>query len=96
MAERTDKSHKIAEVLRAIIGKTEKKYYTSAVILAAGSSTRMGDGSSKQFVELCGVPIVARTVAEFDRSEFIDEIIVVAKEDEIGKYDDFTEKYCLT
>ena len=30
MAERTNTPHKIAEVLRAIIGKTEKKYFTSA------------------------------------------------------------------
>ena len=52
MSERTDKPHKIAEVLRAIIGKTDKKYYTSAVILAAGSSTRMGDNCSKQFLEV--------------------------------------------
>ena len=48
MAERQDKPHKIAEVLRAVIGKNEKKYYTSAVILAAGSSTRMGGDSTKQ------------------------------------------------
>ncbi|MBQ8408667.1 MAG: 2-C-methyl-D-erythritol 4-phosphate cytidylyltransferase [Clostridia bacterium] len=93
MAERTDKPHKLAEVLRAFVGKTEKKYYTSAVILAAGSSTRMGDGQSKQFLELCGVPVVARTIMEFNKSEFIDEIIVVAKEDEIGKYDGFADTY---
>ena len=71
MAERTDTPHKIAEMLRAVIGKTEKKYYTSAVILAAGSSTRMGEGQSKQFLELCGIPVVARTVIEFEKSEFI-------------------------
>ena len=96
MAERTDKPHKIAEVLRAVIGKTDKKYYTSAVILAAGSSTRMGERQSKQFLELCGLPIVARTVIEFEKSEFIDEIIIVAKEEELEKYDGFAETYGIT
>lgn len=96
MAERQDKPHKIAEVLRAIIGKTEKKYYTSAVILAAGSSSRMGGKSTKQFLELCGIPVVARTILEFERSPLIDEIIVVAKAEEIEKYDGFAEKYGIT
>ena len=76
MAERTDTTHKIADVLRAFIGKTDKKYFTSAVILAAGSSTRMGDSVSKQFLSVNGLPVVARTVMQFDRSEFINEIIV--------------------
>lgn len=93
MSERQDKPHKIAEILRAIAGKTEKKYFTSAVILAAGSSTRMGGSSTKQFIELDGMPVVARTVRVFDASDLIDEIIVVAKADEIEKYDGFAEKY---
>ena len=96
MAERQDKPHKVAEVLRAVIGKTEKKHYTSAVILAAGSSSRMGGKSTKQFMELQDMPIVARTVIEFEKSPLIDEIIVVAKSDEVDKYSDFAEKYCIT
>ena len=95
MAERTDTPHKIAEVLRAFIGKSEKKYFTSAIILAAGSSTRMGDGVSKQFLSVDGLPVVARTVIEFDKSEFISEIIVVCKKDEIDMYDGFAEKYSI-
>ena len=92
MAERTDMPHKIAEVIRAIAGKTEKKYFTSAIILAAGSSTRM-NGQSKQFIDLCGLPVVARSVMEFDRSPCIDEIIIVVKKDEIELYEGFAEKY---
>lgn len=96
MAERQDMPHKIAEVLRAFVGKTEKKYYTSAVILAAGSSSRMGGDSTKQFIELGGIPVVARTLMEFENSPFINEIIVVAKADEVSKYDGFAEKYNIT
>ena len=94
MAVRTDTPHKIAEVLRAIAGKTDKKYYTSAIILAAGSSTRM-NGESKQFIEIDGLPVVARSVIEFDRSPCIDEIIIVAKKDEMPLYEGFAEKYSI-
>lgn len=96
MSERQDIPHKIAEAIRAIAGKTEKKYFTSAVILAAGSSSRMGGNSTKQFLELDGIPVVARTIMVFERSPLIDEIIVVAKADEIEKYDGFVEKYHIT
>ncbi len=95
MAERNDISHKIAEVIRAAVGKTEKKYFTSAIILAAGSSTRM-NGESKQFISLDGIPVVARTVIEFDRSPCIDEIIIVAKKEEFELYDGFAGKYSIT
>lgn len=93
MSERQDVPHKIAEVFRAIIGKTDKKYFTSAVILAGGSSSRMGGKSTKQFLEIEGIPVVARTVMKFDSSDLIDEIIIVAKADEIEKYADFAKAY---
>lgn len=94
MAERTDMPHKVAEVLRAAAGKSGKKYFTSAIILAAGSSTRM-NGESKQFIEIDGIPAVARSVIEFDNSPCIDEIIIVAKKDEISLYDCFAQKYSI-
>lgn len=93
MAERNDTPHKIAELLRAIAGKTEKKYYTSAVILAAGESRRMESDTTKQFLSVGGIPVVARTIIQFDRSECIDEIIVVAKADEVSLYESFVEDY---
>ena len=92
MSERNDIPHKIAEVLRAISGKTDKKYYTSAIILAGGSSSRMG-GESKQFIAIDGLPVVARTVKEFDASPCIDEIIIVSKKEEMCDYEGFAEKY---
>ena len=96
MVERNDTPHKIAELLRAFVGKTEKKYYTSAVILAAGLSTRMGDGVSKQFLLIDGIPVVARSVIQFEKSEFINEIIVVCKKEEIAFYNDFVNDYGIT
>ena len=96
MSQRNDRPHKIADILRAIGGVDPKKKYTSAVILAAGSSTRMGGGATKQFLELDGIPIVARTVLAFEGAECIDEIIVVAKADEVELYSDFPSKYGIS
>ncbi|HCR43815.1 MAG TPA: 2-C-methyl-D-erythritol 4-phosphate cytidylyltransferase, partial [Ruminococcaceae bacterium] len=33
-----------------------------AVIAAAGSSSRMGKGVSKQFIPLLGIPVIIRTL----------------------------------
>ena len=59
------------------------KFRTSAIILAAGSGTRMQSDKTKQFIDLFGLTVVERTVTAFDKSALIDEIIVVAKQDEI-------------
>ena len=56
----------------------------------------MGNGSTKQFLELEGMPIVARTVIEFEKAECINEIIIVAKADEMSLYENFPEKYGIT
>lgn len=52
----------------------------SAVIVAAGSSRRM-QGVDKICVELGGSPVILRSIAAFEASPFIDEIIVVTRED---------------
>lgn len=87
---------KIVELIRVVRGKPAKKNFTSAVILAAGSSTRMGAGQRKQFLEIDGMPVVARTLVEFEKAVNIHEIIIVAHEDEIDLYESFPEKYNLT
>lgn len=69
----------------------------AAVILAAGSGSRMGSTSgTKQWIELCGLPAVARSAKAFQECREIKEIIIVAKEDELEKYADFAEKYGIS
>lgn len=94
--QKSDAPSKIAGVLRAIAGKPHPKNFTSAVICAAGSSTRMGEGNSKQFIELEGLPVVVRTLKAYEAAECIHEIIVVAKEDEIPLYDSIKETHGIT
>ena len=87
--------YKIADVVRAVKGDPPSRF-TSAIIVAAGNSVRMGDGISKQMAMLDGMPVVVRTLRAYQQSPQIDEIIVVAREDEIAHYYEFRDKYRLT
>lgn len=58
-------------------------YYVSVIIAAAGMSNRMGSKINKQFIAIGGKPILAHTIEKFEKCRYIDEIILVAKEEEI-------------
>ena len=51
-----------------------------AVIVAAGSASRMG-GIDKVMAELKGEPMIARTVRTFQECDAVSEIVIVARED---------------
>jgi len=51
----------------------------SAIIVAAGSSRRMG--FDKLFAEIVGKPVIAHSLNAFARTESVNEIVVVAQED---------------
>ena len=52
----------------------------SAVIVAAGSGTRMGAGKNKVFLEIFGKTILEHTISAFSRCDIVDEIVVVTNE----------------
>ena len=52
----------------------------SALIVAAGKSTRMGSETDKLFLTVAGRPFVAQTWGRFDGAPFIDEIVIVVRE----------------
>lgn len=60
----------------------KKRPYVSAVIVAAGSATRM-EGIDKQLAELGGVPVVIRSIMAFEASQLVDEIVVVTREESV-------------
>lgn len=82
------------------IGKLTKlpHKYTSAVIAVGGKGTRMGDaaGKTKQFITIRGIPVVARTLIAFQNCGCIDEIVIVANEDETELYPELIKEYGLT
>ena len=62
---------------------SEGNLKVSVVIAAAGKGTRMGLEQNKQYVELLGKPLLARTIQVFEDSGLIDEIILVANMTEV-------------
>ena len=52
----------------------------TAIILAAGASTRM-KGTDKQLLTLCGVPVIVRSALNFEACPEVSEIIIAARED---------------
>lgn len=57
-----------------------KLKYCGAVIVAAGTASRMG-GIDKVMAPLDGEPMIARTVRAFQESDVISEIVIVTRED---------------
>jgi 2-C-methyl-D-erythritol 4-phosphate cytidylyltransferase len=58
-------------------------YKSYALIPAAGMGKRMGASINKQYLQLNGLPIVARTIAIFEQSPLIEAIYLVIPADEI-------------
>lgn len=68
------------------------KPFVSAVIVAAGSSQRMG-GEDKQFLELLGKPVLVRSMEAFEQCPIIEEIVVVTKEASVAAVRKAAEKF---
>lgn len=63
--------------------KKKRDLFISAVIVAAGQSTRMNMEINKQYVDICGKPVLARTIQVFEGCALIDEIILVVNGQDI-------------
>ncbi len=72
---------------------TEKRPYCAAVIVAAGSSQRMGN--DKIFAALGGLPVLVRSIRAFEEAELVDEIVVVTREEMLGHTADLVDKYAF-
>lgn len=57
-----------------------------AVIVSGGKGSRMGADIPKQYLELSGIPVLARTLIAFCEMEFIDNIVLVLPKDEWGTF----------
>ena len=82
-----------ADILHTASGNSKEKKFTSAIIVAGGSSLRMGGEKTKQMMLINKIPVVVHTLLAFEKCVRINEIIVVAKKDEIPLYDDFKIRY---
>lgn len=56
---------------------------TTAIIVAAGKSERMGAGTDKAFLSLVNKPVVAWSLLAFERTAEIDRIVLVVRKDQL-------------
>jgi len=68
--------------------------YGAAVIVAGGSGVRFG--GDKMTALLAGRPVLAHTLLAFQRSEMIDEIVVVARRDRLQAVTALCREYEIT
>ena len=59
-----------------------------AAVLAGGVGARMGDASPKQLLPLDGRPIIEHSIAAFEASPEVDEIVVLMVDTWIGRVED--------
>ena len=59
----------------------------SAVIVGAGSSTRMGKAISKQLIKLMNTEVIVHTLMAFEQSRLVNNVVVVCRNEdtEIGR-----------
>ena len=63
--------------------KNTEGTFVSVIIAAAGKGTRMNSDINKQYINICGVPVLARSIGVFQECKLINEIIVVVNKDDI-------------
>lgn len=71
-----------------------KERFCSVVIVAAGSSQRMG--KDKILMPINGKPVIAYTLEAFQKSELIDEIVIVTRLDNLAVIADICNEYGIT
>ena len=77
--------------LKALFRKKDEMPKCSAVIVAAGSSQRMG--SDKLLHNLGIMPVLARTLLVFQDCELVDEIVVVTRMEKLEEVAELCKKY---
>ena len=60
-----------------------KNNYVSVIVVAAGKGTRMGSDLPKQYMSIAGKTILDTTLYKFEKSNEIDEIILVVNKEEL-------------
>lgn len=81
------------KLIEKLLGrKDSSRPICSAVVAAAGSSSRMG-GENKLLMPLDGIPVLARTLLELDSASLVDEIVIAARESDLLTIADLCKTY---
>ncbi len=92
---------KIIDAIQSFLSSSKgdengKRFFNSAIILAAGSGSRFDAERKKQFVEIDGVPVIVRSARVFNNCDFISEIVVVTVANEVDGCRRILEKAGIT
>ena len=80
--------------LRRLFRKKQKDPHCSVVVVAAGSSERMG--VDKMLMTLGAKPVIIRTLMAFQQSPLVDDIVVVTKAEKIMGLADMIKLYDIS
>lgn len=70
----------------------DNNIHVTAVIVAAGNSTRMQGSISKQFIPLLSKPVIAHTLSAFEAADSIKEIVIVCRECDRSQIEEISEQ----
>ncbi|MBQ1504189.1 MAG: 2-C-methyl-D-erythritol 4-phosphate cytidylyltransferase [Oscillospiraceae bacterium] len=74
--------------------RMKNRPFCSVIVPAAGNSSRM-NGQDKLFEDLCGMPVLARTLKAVNDCEYVDEIVIPTRPDCIGRIAAMMSAYAL-
>ena len=85
----------LAELIRVANGHSGK-HFTTAIIAAAGLSSRMQSSVSKQLLEIDGIPVLARTLLAYQAAGTVDEIVLVARREDFDEFLELAKRFHIT
>ncbi len=74
----------------------KRKYFVSCIVAAGGSGTRMGAEKNKLFLTIRGIPVIAHTLMTLERSGYIDEIVLSARETDMPELKRIIDRFGIT
>lgn len=73
--------------------KIKRDYFVSCIVAAGGKGSRMGADINKIFLDISGIPVLARTLSCLNSCEYIDEIIIVTAEYDLPGCNDIVREF---
>ncbi len=83
----------VGALLGALKRISPKKTYVAAIILSAGSGSRMGTDVTKQWLKIDELPVFVHSLLAFESCRAVKEIVLCVKSEEFSMYSGIAEKY---
>ena len=74
----------------------KRKYFVSCIVAAGGSGSRMGAEKNKLFLTVRGIPVIAHTLMALEKSGYIDEIVLSAREEDMPELKRIIDQFGIT